>query len=223
MYVFNLVFEIHDASKVKGLNAKRKKEAMNNGLFSPKDVPKVGSTSKALQAAKGVSIPTALLESKKWVMWGGEEPPDPHPPSFDPEADNWQNPMRVKLKLKRSNDPGWICIRVAHKGGHSLAPKNATAQLVVAWGRPVNAKQPQASPFVDKDGHVQSTFIFDEVRDNVQYKTTNGWLFPLGVISRKSPNQSPSERYEFAVGLIVTADYGKKYYFGEDPGMDIDM
>jgi hypothetical protein len=97
---------------------------------------------------------------------------------------------------------------------------NATALLVLAFGRPVTLQQPFASPFTSA-GHTLTTYSIDlgqRVAGNV------GWFHNLGPIdpaTRPAPGSDVSHRYEFAVGIRVISG-GQTREYGEDPEFDID-
>jgi hypothetical protein len=155
-----------------------------------------------------------------WLEWKLDEPADPPNPE-DPslEADyNWNDLGQAATLLLPSNpNPGWICIRAVNDPDGSVPD---TLQLVVAFGRPARAFQPQASPFTDVNGHIVTTFVKEPVP--TVRNTSRAWFYSLGQIANAKRPGHPklTHRYEFAVGLIVTAR-GKTYYYGEDPEMDI--
>ena len=197
MYALNMVFKIS--------------EKKPDGQFSgDDDTPNSG-------------IPEPLRASRNWLELDQDPPQDENAPGFDPESARWNNlGEAATLYLPKEPDPGWICIRVMQHQGQPVTVTNI--QMAVSFGRPVRAHQNQASPFTHDGtatGRVVTTFIPDlTLRD---HPTTRGWFYKLGKIAIRPKHQKLIHRYEFSVGLIVTVAGGEKYYFGEDPEMDVGM
>ena len=115
-------------------------------------------------------------------------------------------------------DSGNICVYVAPDQDATAPPAGIKVQLVVVFGRPVRANQPQASPFTKAGIGVITNFVKGPITKN----TTNGWFFVLDKIATKPTNDNLAHRYEFAVGVIVTDSANNVLrHFGEDPEMDI--
>lgn len=160
-----------------------------------------------------------LNKSLNWLRLTDPEPADPNPPAFDPEGASWSDLGEAgTLLLPGTPDPGRICIRVVPDPNGPPVPAGATLQLVVCFGRPTRAHQPQASPFTDGTGapSVLTTFVFGPVTRN----TSAGWFFPLGKIATKPGNPNLTHRYEFSIGIVVTSG-GVTRHYGEDPEMDV--
>jgi hypothetical protein len=193
MYTLNLVFDLR----------------RNDGLFGGDD-PTPGS-------------PLALRKSLNWLELNGNptvDPTLPPPNKFDPETASWTDlGQAATLLLPGNPDPGWICLRAVHDQRGPAPAAGDTLQLVVSFGRPARFRQPQASPFThdgSPTGRIVTTFAFGPQGKN----TSRGWFFPLGQIAKRPGHPKLSHRYEFSVGLIVTWG-GQKFYYGEDPEMDI--
>ena len=150
----------------------------------------------------GDAAGSPLKRSVNWLRLNAADEPDPN--TFDPETATWSNVGESGTVLIPRREPpnpeDNICIRVAaHPDGPGL-PDDATAQIVVSFGRSVRASQERASPFVEGD-EARTTFIFGPRTRN----TTAGWYFPLAQIGVRPPNHNSTHRYEFSVGVIVSS------------------
>lgn len=161
-----------------------------------------------------------LLNSKHWLRF-----PVPNPGAgFDPEnpgGPGWQDLGPAGTLLIRSAaQKHLIAVRVAPDPLTSIAA-SATAQIIVAFGRPVVAQQDFASPFIVGTQTIPSFFgtLIARPAGGI-----TGWTFPLNVIARvPAPGDDHvTHRYEFAVGLNVTSSGVTKSY-GEDPEFDVGL
>jgi hypothetical protein len=131
-------------------------------------------------------------------------------------------------KYKDLGASGTLLIKstgVKHFVGLRIAPIQAldpaaTAELVVAFGRPAVARQRFASPFRDQNSRSVS-FIHVPPAPRAAGKV--GWFVPLRQIQPPIPVEDHvTHRYEFAVGIeIVSA--GQKRQYGEDPQFDVGL
>lgn len=174
----------------------------------------------------------ALSTSMNWLRLKTPEPSNPNPPTFNPEAPAiWTDLKEATgtLLLQMTPDPGNICIRIAPDPDVTAPPADLKIQLVVCFGRPVKARQPQASPFT-VGGEVRTTFLFGPIARN----SPNGagaagnvaWFFNLGKMQPQTlpGDRNRTHRFEFALGVIATsgpAGAETIRHFGEDPEMDI--
>ena len=193
MYLLNMVFKI--------------KSNKPDGQFSGDD------------DTTGSGIPKPLRTSLNWLELDPSQ--DENAPDFDPETARWKDLGQAgALYLPSEPDPGSICIRLMQHQGEPVTITKI--QMAVSFGRPVRAHQDQASPFTHdgtSNGRVVTTFIPNlMLRRNT---TSRGWFYKLGKIAIRPTHQKLIHRYEFSVGLIVTIEGGDKYYFGEDPEMDV--
>lgn len=193
MYVYNLLFKFPS----------------NDGLFTNPD-----------------SRATPLGRSKTWLKLNGAEPTDKSGAAL--EKANWEDVQNIPTLPSSNEDPdpanAWIRVAPATDSGPLDAA--ATVQLAVCFGRPPRnvvppdvACPPQASPFTDKAGNVQTTFISPPIRRD---DGASGWFFPLGTVSdaKRPGHNDPRHRYEFAVGVILASSKMTLHY-GEDPEMDV--
>lgn len=159
-----------------------------------------------------------LLNSKHWLK---VNPPDP-PAGFDPEAAAWED-LGTFGTLLIPHGGGVanrhvIAVRIAPTP--ALPPAvaaNATADLAVAFGRPVISRQQFASPFVDGAGAAVTLFQQTAV---IRAAGVTGWFLRLGRIDRQPNHQNLTHRYEFALGAIVDSG-GVRRTYGEDPEFDV--
>ena len=175
----------------------------------------------------------ALTTSMNWLRLKippNVEPPDPNPPAFNPESNNkWDNLQEANatLLLPIRSNPGNICIRIVPDPDAPPVPDDIEVQLVVCFGRPLKARQPQSSPFTE-GGAVKTTFVTDfRPRNSPNGEGQSGnvaWFFPLGIMAPQTlPNdRNKTHRFEFAVGVIArSASLNRIRHYGEDPEMDI--
>jgi hypothetical protein len=165
------------------------------------------------------------------------EPPDPNPPAFDPERNAiWDNLTEAKATLLVSHKAQrrTLCVRVAPDPDKPSPPGDLKLRLVVCFGRPTKARQPQSSPFTQaQDGAVLTTFVTDPIpmnspnglnQDGTAKPGNVAWFFPLGKMNPKElpQDENKTHRYEFALGVIASSvSANKTRYYGEDPEIDI--
>jgi len=111
-----------------------------------------------------------------------------------------------------------IVVRIAPHPREQLGA-DATAKIGVAFGRPLLARQPFASPFKDEDN--TQTF-FDNDRPSSREAGAYGWFISLGTIVVVPNHPNLTHRYEFAVGFNVSSG-GVTRSFGEDPEFDVGL
>ena len=111
-----------------------------------------------------------------------------------------------------------IAVRIAPHPDERLGA-DATAKVGVAFGRPLLARQPFASPF--KDGDITQTF-FDNDGTATREAGADGWFISLGRIVVVPNHPNLTHRYEFAVGFNVSSS-GVTRSFGEDPEFDVGL
>jgi hypothetical protein len=176
-----------------------------------------------------------LSTSMNWLRLRIAEPADPNPPAFNPERNNiWDDLQEAAstLLLSLQSNPGNICIRLAPDPDVAAPPNDIEVRLVVCFGRPTKARQPQASPFTRANGVVTTFFRDFTPMNSPRGLTAEGaaqagnlaWFFPLGVIAPQTrPNdRNKTHRYEFAVGVVArSASAGIERHYGEDPEMDL--
>ena len=111
-----------------------------------------------------------------------------------------------------------IAVRIAPHPDEPLGA-DAIAKVGVAFGRPLLARQPFASPF--KGGDNTQTF-FDNDRPSSRQGGAYGWFISLGTIVVVPNHPNLTHRYEFAVGFNVSSG-GITRSFGEDPEFDVGL
>jgi hypothetical protein len=168
-----------------------------------------------------------LQNSKHWLKIPTAQPPA----GFNPHAQaNWTRVGRagtLSIPHIPPAPPGggehFVGVRIAPDLNIGDVPNDATAELLVAFGRPVIANQDFASPFKDANGQTLTAFYFPPVARN----GAAGWFFQLAQIDisrRPAPGSDLSSRFEFAIGLNIrwggTNDIKRSY--GEDPEFDIE-
>jgi len=143
----------------------------------------------------------------------------PNPPAnSDPEnpAGGWEDLGEVGTLLVKSGNPEhMIAVRIAPDPLTPIDPA-ATPELIVAFGRPVIARQPFASPFVTAGQTISSFHRPLAARPS----GVSGWFIKLGAIGRTPGHDNLTHRYEFALGIEVTSQ-GVTHGFGEDPQFDV--
>jgi hypothetical protein len=167
--------------------------------------------------------PDPLKNSRRWLKGGAFVNP---PNGFDPERQVphfWTDLERWTLYVPKNNPGHTIAIRIAPEPNTPLDP-SARIDFVAAFGRPLIAERQQfASPFESVTGNVLTTFI-----RNLPSRAagTDGWYIELGNIAanKHAPNPDVTNRFEFALGIIVTQTVGgvtTVRHFGEDPEEDV--
>lgn len=207
MYTLNLLFDFDE----------------NNGRFS----------------GDSTTAPGALNTSMNWLRLkkSEKEPPDPNPPAFNPERNAiWDNLKEANATLLVSHKAQrrTLCFRAAPDPDKPSPPSDLKLQLVVCFGRPTKARQPQASPFTQaQDGSVLTTFVTDPMpmnspkglnADGTAKPGNVAWFLPLGTMEPKllPQDENKTHRYEFAVGFLASSVSAKKTrHYGEDPEIDI--
>ena len=157
-----------------------------------------------------------LLNSKHWLKVASADPQV----SFDlePPSEGFEDlGVAGTLLIRSANPQHAIGVRIAPDPITAIDP-DATGELFVAFGRPVIARQPFASPFVTA-GQTRSVFHVPLTR---RPSGAGGWLVKLGAIGRAPEHENLTHRYEFALGIEVTSR-GVTRSFGEDPEFDIGL
>lgn len=111
-----------------------------------------------------------------------------------------------------------IAVRIAPHPDDPIGA-DAIAKVGVAFGRPLLARQPFASPFKDADN---SQTFFDNDRPLARAANAYGWFISLGTIAVVPDRPNLTHRYEFAVGFNVSSG-GVTRSFGEDPEFDVGL
>jgi len=155
------------------------------------------------------------INSKHWLTT-----PQPNlPPNFNTDdGAQWMDSGAAgTLLIKSTGVKHFIGLRIAPI--QALDPA-ATLELIVAFGRPVIARQRFASPFRNQNGRSISLFhLGPEARQPGKI----GWFFPLDQIKLPIPARDhETHRYEFAVGIEVTSG-GQTRQYGEDPQFDVGL
>jgi hypothetical protein len=174
--------------------------ASPDGLFTDRETPGV-----------------PLLNSKHWLKVGNPNPPANFDPENPPNPPGWEDlgPTGT-LFVPNANPQHVIAVRIAPDPNTAIDPA-ATAEIVVAFGRPVIARQRFASPFVN-GGQTQTSFRF--VLPLRPAAGITGWFARLAPIGRPGRHVNLSDRYEFALGVNITSA-GVTRSYGEDPEFDV--
>jgi len=201
---------------------------------------------KGLFSEDRSSDPNILFRaSKNWLKLVPDashpEPPDPYPPlpaGFNVETATWidtgdveSGSLLIPKVAAGALDDSSLGVRLVPDPDSAVAPilgpgaTGAELTLAICFGRPVQAGQERASPFVS-GGQVLTTFVFEKKKSNTVDSAGNpaGWFFPLARVKFR-PTTGPGSkhqghRYQFAVGIIVTSA-GTTRHFGQDPEMDV--
>jgi hypothetical protein len=174
-----------------------------DGLFTDRQTPNV-----------------PLLNSKHWLKVANPNPPANFDPENPPTPPGWEDlgpTGTLFIPPSGANPQHVIAVRIAPDPITAIDPA-ATAELLVAFGRPVIARQRFASPFVTAGGQTQTSFRFALAARPAAGLT--GWVVRLGQIGRPGRHPNLSDRYEFALGINVTS-LGVTRGYGEDPEFDV--
>ena len=165
---------------------------------------------------------TNLLKSEHWLKLRPPGLPDP-PPGFNPEIDaQWEDlgpsgTLHIPHGGAAPNRHS-IAFRIAPAPAFPIAA-NATLDIAVAFGRPIIAQQPSASPFLDA---ANAAITFFQQTGLVRPAGVPAWFFRLPRIDRAPvpPHPNLTNRYEFALGVNVGSG-GVHRTYGEDPEFDV--
>jgi hypothetical protein len=192
MFMLNMLFDLND----------------KNGLFT--DTPKS----------------TDLLQrSYAWLKYDATDPygtTDFDRQVFDPERSASQRYFSSKgtLFIPSRSDKHRMLLRIAPAPNVQI-PADATAEIVVAFGRAVRAQQKFASPFTDRQSD-QTKTSFCQTGQRAEGLT--GWILDMGPIATVPDDEDSNlaHRYEFSIGAKITAGTQVRWY-GEDPEFDIGL
>jgi len=166
-----------------------------------------------------------LQRSYAWLKYDATDPygtSDFNSQVFDPERSGSQRSFssRGTLFIPSRSDRHRMLLRIAPAPNVEI-PANATAEIVVAFGRAVRAQQAFASPFKDRQsGQTKTSFCQTGQRAD----GLTGWILDMGVIANIPGNEDGNlaHRYEFSLGAKIAAA-GQVRWYGEDPEFDIGL
>jgi hypothetical protein len=198
MYLLNLLFDLRN----------------DNGLFSD-----------SLPPPPPPALPNPLDQSRSWlVLLNAAGIPVPELPAGTDPANlpaglNWQIIGEVPLYIPNPVNQA-IGVRIAPTPA-SLPPLSVGSNLtfVAAFGAAIPKASRRASPFrLNTPNDVTTTIPRQGAPTGAV--PNNGWFFRLHEVNKPSGNQFTVDRYEFAVGAIITEGATTRH-FGMDPEMDV--
>jgi len=159
-----------------------------------------------------------LLMSKHWLKLNTDSVLHNFTPDNLPPGLNWEDlgPAGTLL-IPSTAHKHTIGIRIAEYPTGRIAA-GATGELVVAFGRPVIAKQPHGSPFVVGD-YTETKFYHGP---GSRIGGAPSWFFKIGNIATVPGHENVTHRYEFALGFNVVSN-GVTRSYGEDPEFDVGL
>jgi hypothetical protein len=200
MYLLNLLFDLRN----------------DNGLFSD-SLPPVGG-----------APPNPMDQSRSWLVLVNAAG-DPVPelpagidPTILPAGLSWQIIGEVPLYIPTPTTPAKqaIGVRIAPIAG-SAPPLSVASNItfVAAFGAAIPKASRRASPFKFNTANDVTTTIPRQGAPPFGVPN-HGWFFRLGAIDHASSSPFAVDRYEFAVGAVIT-EGATTLQFGMDPEMDV--
>jgi hypothetical protein len=199
MYLLNLLFDLTN----------------DNGLFSDSPPP------PPLPA-----LPNPMDQSRSWLVLinaaGNPEPelPNAIDPTNLPGGLSWQIIGEVPLYSPNPLNQA-IGVRIAPIAGS--APQlsvGSNITFVAAFGAAIPKASRRASPFRFNTPNDVTTTIPRQGVPPTFAVPNHGWFFRLHEVNHASGNPFTVDRYEFAVGAIITEGVTTRH-FGMDPEMDV--